>query len=47
MKAVKHILIAVVIVAVIIIAGGSIYTVPEDEYAVVTKFGRITSVSDS
>ena len=46
-KIVKTILLAVIILAAIIILSGSMYTIREDEYAVVTKFGRIVAVEDS
>ena len=39
--------VAVIVLAVVFIAGGCLYTVGEDEFGVVTKFGKIVDVQES
>ena len=47
MKGARKALIAGAAVIAVILLAGSMFTIPEDEYAVVTKFGRIVSVKDT
>ena len=47
MKKTAKILIVTVLVVLAVLFAGSAYTVREDEYAVVTKFGRIVTVKDT
>lgn len=47
MKNTRKIIIAVLAVLVISVLAGGLYSLREDEYAVVTKFGKIVSVHDS
>ncbi|MBR0091919.1 MAG: protease modulator HflC [Lachnospiraceae bacterium] len=46
MKKMVKLLIAVVVLAAIVLVAGCFFTVKEDEYAVVTQFGRIVRVED-
>ena len=47
MTKVKAIAGGVIALAVLAIAGGSLYTVREDQYGVVTKFGKIVAVKEN
>ena len=38
--------IAIIVLAVVFIAGGCLYTVREDEFGIVTKFGKIVAVQE-
>ena len=47
MTKVKAAVIGVIGVIVLAVAGGSLYTVREDQYGVVTKFGKIVAVNEN
>ena len=47
MTKVKAAVIGVIVLVVLAVAGGSLYTVREDQYGVVTKFGKIVAVNEN
>ena len=47
MKTVRRTLLITVAVIALVLVAGSLYTVREDEYAVVTKFGKIVAVREN
>lgn len=44
-KAIGKVLLTLVVIALVVCAAGSLYTVKENEYAVVTQFGKIQTVA--